>query len=252
MGGAIARGILSGELSREYSVTLADPMATTLSAIKSEYPAVNVTSCNTEAVKDADVVILAVKPWLVPTVTGQIACGIDFGKSAVASLAAGVSCDSLCEMLGSASRQSLCRVMPNTAISVGQSMTFICGDDADRDKVAEVEKIFSSLGKAVLIPERMMTAAMALCSCGIAYAMRYVRAATEGGVELGLYAADAKDYVLQTLRGAVALLEASGIHPEAEIDRVTTPGGVTIKGLNAMEKNGFTNAVIEGLKASAQ
>lgn len=93
---------------------------------------------------------------------------------------------------------------------------------------------------------------MALASCGIAYAMRYVRAATEGGVELGFKADAAKDIVLQTIKGAALLLQKSGANPEAEIDKVTTPGGFTIRGLNAMEKEGFTNAVIEGLKRSVE
>ncbi|MBP5618861.1 MAG: pyrroline-5-carboxylate reductase, partial [Bacteroidaceae bacterium] len=72
----------------------------------------------------------------------------------------------------------------------------------------------------------------------------------EGGVELGLYARDAQHIVQQTLKGAVELLEATNGHPEAEIDKVTTPGGITIRGLNAMEQNGFSNSVIQGLKAS--
>jgi len=93
---------------------------------------------------------------------------------------------------------------------------------------------------------------MALASCGIAYVMRYIRAASEGGVELGMYASDAKKIVMQTMLGAVKLLESTGNHPEAEIDKVTTPGGITIRGLNAMEANGFTTAVIEGLKASVK
>jgi pyrroline-5-carboxylate reductase len=80
--------------------------------------------------------------------------------------------------------------------------------------------------------------------------MRYVRAASEGGVELGFKAADAQRIVMQTMKGAVELLQASGMHPEAAIDLVTTPGGVTIRGLNAMEEAGFTHAVIHGLKAS--
>jgi pyrroline-5-carboxylate reductase len=110
--------------------------------------------------------------------------------------------------------------------------------------------LFDTLGKASVIEERLMGAATALCSCGIAYAMRYVRAAMQGGVEMGIYPGESKDYVLQTLRGAVALLETTGNNPEVEIDKVTTPGGITIKGLNEMEANGFSNAVIKGLKAS--
>jgi pyrroline-5-carboxylate reductase len=131
-------------------------------------------------------------------------------------------------------------------------MTFLCARNASQEQIEAVKSIFDNLGATMVIEERLMGAGMALASCGIAYAMRYVRAAMEGGVEMGMYPNDAKNIVLQTLKGAVALLEATGNHPEAEIDKVTTPGGVTIKGLNAMEANGFTNAVIEGLKNSCR
>ena len=97
-----------------------------------------------------------------------------------------------------------------------------------------------------------MGAATALCSCGTAYALRYIRAAVEGGVELGLYPDQAKAIVAQTVKGAADMLMTSGEHPEAEIDKVTTPGGITIKGLNRMEACGFSTAVIEGLKASVK
>ena len=94
---------------------------------------------------------------------------------------------------------------------------------------------------------------MPLCLCRRAEllnAFRYIRAAMEGGVEMGIYPNVAKEVVIQTLRGAIDLLEANESHPEVEIDKVTTPGGITIKGLNEMEAYGFTNAVIKGLKAS--
>jgi pyrroline-5-carboxylate reductase len=110
--------------------------------------------------------------------------------------------------------------------------------------------IFSELGEVMVVEESQIGAATSLASCGIAYALRYIRAAMEGGVELGIRADDAKHIVMQTLRGAVDVLAANGTHPEAEIDRVTTPGGLTIKGLNAMEAAGFTHSVIEGLRAS--
>ena len=113
-----------------------------------------------------------------------------------------------------------------------------------------VLNIFGALGKAELVEERLLGPATTLCSCGIAFAFRYIRAAMEGGVELGLYPQKAREGVLQTLRGAIALLESNGSHPEQEVDRVTTAGGITIKGLNEMEHAGFTSAVIRGLKAS--
>ena len=168
------------------------------------------------------------------------------------SLAAGVSLSDIDAMLHRySSSRTLFRAIPNTAMLVGSSMTFLCSDNATPQQVDMVKSIFDALGTAAVIDERLMGAATALCSCGIAYAMRYVRAATEGGVELGIYPHKAKEYVLATLRGAVELLEATGNNPEVEIDKVTTPGGITIKGLNAMEAHGFTTAVIEGLKASS-
>ena len=112
--------------------------------------------------------------------------------------------------------------------------------------------IFNELGAAMLVDEGLIPAGTSLASCGIAYALRYIRAAMEGGVELGFRADDAKRIVMQTLRGAADILEAGGAHPEVEIDRVTTPGGLTIKGLNAMEAAGFTHSVIEGLRASTK
>ena len=112
--------------------------------------------------------------------------------------------------------------------------------------------MFNVAGETRSVEARQFGAGMALASCGIAYAMRYVRAATEGGVELGFKADAAKDIVLQTIKGAALLLQKSGANPEAEIDKVTTPGGFTIRGLNAMEKEGFTNAVIEGLRNSVK
>ena len=129
-------------------------------------------------------------------------------------------------------------------------MTFITSVRSTPERDAEVLAMFKELGDAMLVEERLMNAGMALASCGIAYVMRYIRAVTEGGVELGFYARDAQRIAMQTMLGAVNLLNAEGTHPEAEIDKVTTPGGITIKGLNAMEEAGFTASVIKGLRAS--
>ncbi len=129
-------------------------------------------------------------------------------------------------------------------------MTFITSVRSTPELDARLLAMFKELGDAMLVEERLLNSGMALASCGIAYVMRYIRAMTEGGVELGFYAEDAKRIVMQTMLGAVNLLEASGSHPEAEIDRVTTPGGITIKGLNAMEEAGFTASVVKGLRAS--
>ena len=129
-------------------------------------------------------------------------------------------------------------------------MTFIAHRNASESQINAVCGIFDALGKTMVVEERLMGAGTAIASGGIAYAMRYVRAAMEGGIELGFPARQSLEIVLQTLVGAVATLREGGEHPEAAIDRVTTAGGITIRGLNAMERNGFTTAVIEGLKAS--
>ena len=140
-------------------------------------------------------------------------------------------------------------VIPNIAIAQLASMTFIVPCDTTQQQTELIQGIFNDMGTSLLTDEQHLASGTTLASCGIAYAMRYIRAAAEGGVELGFKADDAKKIVMQTMKGAVELLEASGMHPEAAIDLVTTPGGLTIKGLNEMEHAGFTSAVIRGLKA---
>ncbi len=247
MGGALAAG-----LSRAgYTVTVSNRSRGKLDALADEY-GVAVTLSNVEAVKDADVVILAVKPYVLPDVIAGVAHEIDYNRTVVASLVPGFSLSDLREALGvGASGAAIARVMPNTAAAVGRSMTFVCLNPEARSYENLFMEMFDSIGMTAVVDERLFGAATALCSCGIAYAMRYIRAASEGGVELGFRASEACEYVCRTVEGAAALIEAQKIHPEAAIDNVTTPGGLTIKGLNAMEKSGFTAAVIGGLKASS-
>ena len=139
--------------------------------------------------------------------------------------------------------------IPNIAIAQLASMTFLVPATTAPAQTELVKGIFEEMGTVLLTDEQHLASGTTLASCGIAYAMRYIRAASEGGVELGFKADDAKQIVMQTVKGAVELLQASGMHPEQAIDLVTTPGGLTIKGLNEMEHAGFTSAVIRGLKA---
>lgn len=248
MGGAIARGLAHGKV--DVNIAVADLAQDKLDELKAEYNTIEIATDSKAIVADADVVLIAVKPWLVELVLKGVLPTLDLSRQIILSIAAGVDIATLISWIGN-DKAVVFRAIPNTAISILQSMTFVCHNaNASAEQVSQVETIFNALGKAAVIEERLMGAATSLCSCGIAFAMRYVRAATEGGVELGIYPNDAKQYVLQTLRGAVELLEATGNNPEVEIDKVTTPGGITIKGLNAMEAHGFTTAVIEGLKAS--
>ena len=248
MGGATARGLAIGQHINTQNIYVSNPSRGKLEAIKAEFPQINITQDNKECVREADMVIIAVKPWKVEELAKEIAPELKNEKVIVGSMAAGISIDKIASLFSY--QHPIYTIIPNTAIAVQQSMTFIAGKNTTPEIDAEILATFQEMGEAMLVEERLIPSGMALASCGIAYAMRYIRAATEGGVELGMYARDAQHIVEQTLKGAVALLQANGSHPETEIDRVTTPGGITIRGLNAMEENGFTNSVIKGLKAS--
>lgn len=249
MGGAIARGLSQSSLAGKISVS--DINEDALRSLQNFNNSIDVTTDNCANVKDADIVILAVKPWLVSQIISQVKETLDYKNQIIISIAAGVSIEDLLNLLDkNGERPVIFRIIPNTAIDVLQSVSTIASCGATKEQEAEILEIFGELGKAFLVPESQLNAMMSLSSCGIAYAFRYIRAAVEGGVEMGIYPNVAKEVVLQTLRGAVDLLETNDSHPEVEIDKVTTPGGITIKGLNEMEANGFTNAVIKGLKAS--
>jgi pyrroline-5-carboxylate reductase len=254
MGGAVARGLAKGTLIATSDIYVANPSTPKLEALKSEFPEINTTTDNRSAAADADLIILAVKPWKVEHVIEELKPHLDYTHQAVASMVGGLGMAQLVEWLskGEQRRPTAYIIIPNTAIATMSSMTFIASLHATTEQERELLDIFGELGRAMLIEESAMPAATSLASCGIAYALRYIRAAMEGGVEIGMRADDAKHIVMQTLRGAVDVLAASNAHPEAEIDRVTTPGGLTIKGLNAMEAAGFTHSVIEGLRASTK
>ena len=254
MGGAVARGLARGAKVATSDIYVSNPSTAKLEALKSEHPEINATTNNCEAAAAADIVILAVKPWKVEQVLDEIKPHLDYTRQAVASMVGGLGIGQLSTWLdkGDGVLPATYIIIPNTAIATLSSMTFIASARTTAEQDAELVEVFNELGMAMLVDEGLIPAGTSLASCGIAYALRYIRAAMEGGVELGMRADDAKRIVMQTLRGAVDILEANGSHPEAEIDRVTTPGGLTIKGLNAMEAAGFTHSVIEGLRASTK
>lgn len=250
IGGAIANGLANSSDIKASNITCADFSQQALDKINQLNPAIRTTSDNIEAIKKADIIILAVKPWRMQSLCESIRETLDYKKQIILSVAAGITFEQLAQYLTvDTTNPVLFRIVPNTAIEVKSSMTFIAAQHATEEQTAQVLKIFNSLGTAMLVEERLIIAGTALASCGIAYAFRYIHAATEGGVELGFYPEEAQEIVLQTLQGAIDLLKIKGTHPEAEINKVTTPGGITIKGLNEMEHAGFTSAVIKGIKA---
>ncbi len=249
MGGATVEGLIKGQQFKNEDITVSDP--STQVTEKFAKMGVRVTTDNKLAADTADIVCVVVKPWLVEQVLKDIKAELNPKKQILIVIAAGVKSEDIKTWLGE-NCPPLFLVIPNIAIAEMVSMTFIVPIGASEEASRKVVNIFDEMGSTLITDEQHLAAGTTLASCGIAYAMRYIRAASEGGVELGFKADDAKAIVMQTMKGAVELLETSGMHPEAAIDLVTTPGGVTIKGLNEMEHAGFTSAVIRGLKAGAK
>lgn len=245
MGGAIACGLAQGSFITNQNITIANPSKGKLEAIKETFPLVQITQENQQAVNEADVVVIAVKPWLIQ----QVMTHLTFKKQQlIVSVAAGVSLSDLAQYAPTG--KTFYRVIPNTAISLLQSMNLISGLNNDAMQDETMRCLFSELGLTLFIPEEKMAAGTALTSCGIAYVLKYIQAAMQAGVELGFKPVEAQQMVAQSVKGAAELLLNNTTHPALEIDKVTTPGGLTIKGLNALEHEGFTSAIIKAMKAS--
>lgn len=239
MGGALAEGLL---LSHQAELMVSDPVEAVLQRFAQS--GASVTSDNRLAVAEAETVIVVVKPWLVE----QVLSGIDTSGKTIILVAAGITSEQLKSW--TSPDADLWLAIPNIAASLQASMTFLV--EVRNTGKTDVKALFDMVGETILCDEQHLPAGTTLASCGIAYALRYIRAASEGGVELGFRAADAQRIVMQTVMGAAKLLESTGKHAEQLIDQVTTPGGLTIKGLNEMEHAGFTSAVIRGLKAGVK
>ncbi len=252
MGGALAEGLIKGDYLKNEDICIADPSR----IVRDHFANLGITATpsNQLAAQGADIVCVVVKPWLVGQVLKGIKDVLDYSHQLLVIVAAGVKSQDISTWLEKSGEMiPTFLVIPNIAIAQLQSMTFIVPAIAtEYQHTEQVKSLFDSMGQTLIIDESHLSAGTTLASCGIAYAMRYIRAASEGGVELGFKADEAKRVVMQTIKGAVELLETSGLHPEAAIDLVTTPGGVTIKGLNEMEHAGFTSSVIRGLKAGSK
>lgn len=251
MGGAIARGFVRSGVVAAADIVCTARSEATLERLREQCAEWSLSTDNCAAVVGADVVILAVKPWLLQSVIEQISGSLSSDNQIIISVAAGPTLEQMEQWLasGATCQRALFRAIPNTAVEVMSGVTFISSLGATDQQRDVVERLFSALGYATFVEESKIEAGMALASCGIAFAMRYIRAAAEGGVEVGLYPSQAQQIAALTVKGAAELLLHSGNHAEVEIDKVTTPGGITIRGLNEMEHAGFTSAVVRGVKA---
>lgn len=246
LGSAIAEGLINSGFVLPQQLTVTKRNLETIQHLKDK--GVIISSDNLSAVSNAQWVILAIKPFQIKEVLQQIQPVLNKDQHAIVSVVTGVWIKDIQEIIGN--EFPLFRAMPNTAIAIQESMTCICASNATDTQNAFVSEAFNQLGKSVFIEEKLMDAATVLGACGTAYAMRYIRANIQGGIEIGFSAKVASLIAAQTVKGAAELLLQKNTHPEQEIDKVTTPKGCTIAGLNEMEHQGFSSSLIKGIVTS--
>ena len=246
-GGNLGQAIAIGLLNNSFDPSRLTVTRNKIERLKElESKGINITSNNVEAVETADIIIVAVKPYNITEVLEEIKPALKSSHTLI-SVVSDYSIEKIYDIVPK--DVSVYRAMPNTAIAVQNSVTCIAGDFNTKE-FQYVDTIFSALGETVQIKEELMDAATVLGACGIAFILRFMRAMTQGGIEIGFDAVTASRIATQTVKGASELLIQNGNHPEAEIDKVTTPKGCTIAGLNEMEHQGFSAALIKGIKTS--
>ncbi len=252
MGGAIAFGAIRQGVVEAKEVTISHLSEKMKPLFGEVAESVNLENNNVAAIADSDLVVLAVKPWLAEEVLLEIAPHLDRQKQSIVSVVAGVTFEKLSEMLhcDKLGAIGLYRVIPNTAISIGEGVSIISHSATAAERDAEVVRLFEALGSVFVVEEDLMTPLTSLSSCGIAFALRYLDASMRGGQEVGIDPKMSLEVTLKTMEGAVAMLRHNASMPQAEIDKVTTKGGLTFKGLDAMESGGFSESVISGIKNS--
>jgi pyrroline-5-carboxylate reductase len=246
LGTAIAEGLLKSGFCKAADLTVTKRNIATISSLKEK--GVKTITDNNKAVASSEIIILAVKPFQVKDVLSGIAKDLLPSKHILISVVTGIFIKDIYETVNK--KLPVFRAMPNTAIAIQQSMTCLRAVNASASQIKMEDELFCTLGKVTVIEEKLMDAATVLGACGTAYAMRYIRANIQGGIEIGFDASVATLIAAQTVKGAAQLLLEKGAHPEQEIDKVTTPKGCTIAGLNEMEHQGFSSSLIKGIAAS--
>lgn len=246
IGKAIAKGLLASDKYPAENLIVTDLNISYLDDLLAD--GIAVTTDNIKAVRGSDIVILCVQPTQVTDLIAEIKDAIDPDKQVIAFVIAAYEINDIRELIGKP--VNVVRVMPNTAIAIRESMTCLATHEGGEGALGKIKVIFDHLGTTMVIGEKLMGAATILGACGIAYFLRFIRAASQGGIQVGFHAEEAQLIAAQTARGAASLLLQTGNHPEDEIDKVTTPRGCTIAGLNEMEHYGLSSAVIKGIITS--
>ncbi len=246
LGASIAQGLIKEDFVNPQQITVTRRKVELISGLAEQ--GVNVTASNPQATAAADIVILAVKPKQIEDILHEIKDQLDPQRHILISVVTGFSIQSMADIVGE--DHTIFRAMPNTAIAIQESMSCISAANASDDQVQTIVRLFEKLGKVAIIDEELMEASTVLGACGIAFALRFIRAAIQGGIEIGFDSKTAELIAAQTVKGAASLLFERRRHPEREIDMVTTPQGCTIAGLNEMEHQGFSSSLIKGVVTS--
>ena len=246
LGSAIARGIVGSGFRRPEEVHLTSLELPALAEFAARGHPTG--GDNVVAAGAAKIVIVSVQPQDIGALLAEVAPTLDPARHIVVSTAAGVSLDRLRRYIGPG--VPIVRAMPNLGIQTLNSMTCLAAEPDSEAACSEVETLFGGMGETVRIRDDQMNAGVALCASGIAFFLRAIRGAAQGGVEIGFHADEAIRMTAQVAKGAAELLLVNRSHPEVEIDQVTTPQGCTIVGLNEMESHGFTDALVRGVVAA--
>ncbi|MDH5604947.1 MAG: pyrroline-5-carboxylate reductase [Cyclobacteriaceae bacterium] len=247
LGSAIALGLSTGKSNTAFGkITVTGRKMSKLEHLWEA--GIEISTDNVKVTKESDIIILCVLPGQMEKALLKIKDVLDKKRHILVSTATGIKTSQISSIVGEG--VAVVRAMPNTATAIKQSMTCICSENASDEQVKIVTEIFNAVGETIVIDEQLMQAATVLGASGIAFFLRFLRAATQGGIQMGFHPHEAQQIAVQTAIGASSLVKQNKNHPELEIDKVTTPRGCTIEGLNEMEHQGMSSAVIKGIMAS--
>ena len=246
IGSAIAKGLTKSEMTPG-NITLTRRKSESLTELNQA--GFQTTSDNVSAVQNSGIILLTVGPGQLIDLLDEISQSLSENHLLI-SIVSGVSISEIQAKVGK--EIPIIRAMPNTAAALCESMTCLSSLSQFTQGLKTAQSLFENVGKTLVIDETQMASATALCACGVAFFLRAIRAASQGGIEIGFHSDEAFTIAAQTARGAATLLLDNDSHPEAEIDQVTTPMGATIAGLNEMEHQGFSSAMIKGITTSTE
>ena len=246
MGEAIMRCLLARKLAAPQDMVVSDVSPARREFLKSEHGVTTLTD-NVAAARDADVVVLAVKPQNLPQVTGELR-GLNPGQL-VLSIMAGITLSSLCSGLG---HSSVVRSMPNMPVQIGEGMTVWTSTPETKEAQKEMARtVLGSLGKELYVSEeKYIDMATALSAGGPAFLFLFAEALIDAGVHVGMPRPMSQELAIQTILGSALTIERTGKHPAELKNTVTSPGGTTTEGLFQLEKGGFRALVFEAVAAA--